>query len=69
MTIKIILKSGVIIPIKCNDFMLEKDSCDNPKSYEFEGIKENNPVWLNWDDVSAVIRVVSDEKTVTTDDI
>lgn len=61
MTIKIILKSGVIIPVKCEKFTINRNGFECVTGYEAEGITENKPIYVNWDDISAIVRVMSDE--------
>lgn len=61
MHIRIILKSGTEFTVKCESFTLEHDGLGDPTGYEIKGITENKPVYLNWDEVAAVIRVLSNE--------
>ena len=53
MTVRVILKSGVEFSIK---------------GYNIEGITENQPVYLDFEQVAAVVRVFSDEKEVAHDE-
>ena len=61
MTIKIILKSGSEFAIRCDKFTIEKNSVGQINGYEIEGIAENKPVYLNFEEVAAIVRVLSNE--------
>lgn len=61
MTIRIILKSGAEFVIKCKEFTLNKNGFGEVVSYNIEGITENKPIWIDWTQVAAVVRVCSDE--------
>ena len=61
MTIVFVLKSGKEIKVKCKSFKLNQNSF-GPTGYEIDGIKHNKPVWINWADISAIYRVMSDEQ-------
>lgn len=67
MTVRIILKSGVEFSIKCDKFTLIRNGLQQVTGYNIEGIVENKPVYLDFEQVSAVIRVFSDEKPETDD--
>ena len=54
MTMRVILKSGSEFAIKCDKFTIT--------GYNIEGITENKPVYLDFEQVAAVVRVYSDEK-------
>lgn len=60
MTIKIILKNGVSFDVKCSHFSLDK-TFGQLNGYTFDGITENKPVYLDLDQVAAIVRVMSDE--------
>jgi hypothetical protein len=62
MTIKIILKSGRIIRVKCEECIISKNGFDQVVGYELKGVKENKPLYVNWGDISAIVRVLSDEQ-------
>ena len=64
MTIRVILKSGVEFAIKCEKFTVNRDSFGNVVGYDISGITENKPVYLDFEQVAAVVRVFSDEKEV-----
>ena len=61
MAIKIILKSGSEFAIRCDEFTIEKDIAGQITGYKIEGIVENKPVYLNFEEVAAIVRVLSNE--------
>ena len=61
MTVRIILKSGVEFSVKCDKFTLTRNRFDQVTRYDITGITENKPVYLDWEQVAAVIRVYSGE--------
>lgn len=61
MTIKVILKSGLEFAVRCDKFTIEKNLVGQITRYEVEGIAENKPVYLNLEEVAAIVRVLSDE--------
>ena len=62
MTIRVILKSGSEFAIKCDKFTIQQNGFGQATGYNTEGITENKPVYLNFEQVAAVVRVYSDEK-------
>ena len=67
MTVRVILKSGVEISIKCDKFTLTRNGFQQVTGYNIEGITENKPVYLDFEQVAAVVRVFADEKLETDD--
>lgn len=67
MTVRVILKSGVEFSIKCDKFTLTRNSFQQVTGYNIEGITENKPVYLDFEQVAAVVRVFADEKLETDD--
>ena len=63
MSIRIILKSGVEFTVKCDKFTLNKNGFGQITGYDIEGITENKPVYLDFDEVAAIVRLYSDENT------
>lgn len=63
MSIRIILKSGVEFTVKCDKFTLNKNGFGQATGYDIAGITENKPVYLDFDEVAAIIRLYSDENT------
>lgn len=61
MTIRIIMKSGVEFSVKCNKFTITRNGFDKVTGYNIQGITENKPIYLDWEQVAAVVRVLSDE--------
>ncbi len=64
MTVRVILKSGVEFSFKCDKFILTRNGFQQVTGYNIEGITENKPVYLDFEQVAAVVRVFSDEKEV-----
>lgn len=60
MTIKVILKHGASFDVKCSDFSF-KEEYGSITRYSFEGVTENNPVYLDLNQIAAFVRVMSDE--------
>lgn len=70
MSIRIILKSGKDFVVKCTKFNLEKNGFGNVTGYEIEGIEENKPIYLDFSQVAAIARVMSDESDdITVNDL
>ena len=67
MTVRVILKSGVEFFIKCDKFTLTRNGFQQVTGYNIEGITENKPVYLDFEQVAAVVRVFADEKPETDD--
>ena len=63
MSIRIILKSGVEFAVKCDKFTLNQNGFGQTTGYNIAGITENKPVYLDFDEVAAIIRLYSDENT------
>ena len=63
MSIRIILKSGVEFTVKCDKFTLKRNGLWQTTGYDISGITENKPVYLDFDEVAAIIRLYSDENT------
>lgn len=61
MSIRIILKSGTEFTIKCTSFTLGKNGLGQYTGYDIKGITENKPIYLDWEQVAAVVRLYSDE--------
>lgn len=62
MTVRVILKSGVEFSIKCDKFTITRNGFQQVTGYNIEGITENKPVYLDFEQVAAVVRVFADEK-------
>ena len=61
MTVRVILKSGVEFTVRCAEFSLTRNGLEQVTGYEFKGITENKPVYLDFDQVAAIVRTMSDE--------
>ena len=59
MTIRIILKSGSEFAIKCDKFTITRNGFGEATGYNIEGITENKPVYLDFEQVAAVVRIYS----------
>lgn len=62
MTIRVILKSGAEFVIKCEKFTITKNGLGEVTGYDIKGITEGKPVYLDFEEVAAIVRVLSDEK-------
>lgn len=62
MTIRVILKSGSEFAIKCDKFTIKQNGFGQATGYNIEGITENKPVYLDFEQVAAIVRLYSDEK-------
>ena len=62
MSIRVILKSGAEFVIKCTKFSLNRNALGGVTGYEVNGISENMPVFIDFDQVAAIVRIFSDEK-------
>ena len=63
MSIRIILKSGVEFTVKCDKFTLNQNGLGQTIGYDIAGITENKPVYLDFGEVAAIVRLYSDENT------
>ncbi len=61
MEIRVILNSGCEFTIKCDKFTLEKNGFGEVTGYDIGGITENKPVYLNFTQIAAIIRTLSNE--------
>lgn len=62
MSIRVILKSGAEFTVKCDKFNLTTNALDQVTGYNISGITENKPVYLDFEQVAAVVRTLSDER-------
>ena len=61
MSIQIILKSGAEFTVKCDSFTLKRNGLEQVTGYDIKGIAENKPVYLDFEQVAAIVRKYSDE--------
>lgn len=61
MSIRVILKCGAEFTIKCDKFTLNENRLGEVTSYSASGITENKPIYLDFDQVAAIVRIYSDE--------
>ena len=57
MSIKVIMKSGVEFTIKCEKFTTKQDIFGKLIGWEIEGISENKPVYIDFEEIAAIIRL------------
>ena len=62
MTFQVFLRNGRDFTVKADDFSCIRNTITGELcSYEFRGVTENKPYFLNPCDIIAVVRKVSDE--------
>lgn len=61
MSIRVILKSGTEFTVRCDKFTITRNGFQQVTGYDVEGITENKPIYLDFEQVAAVVRVFSDE--------
>jgi hypothetical protein len=57
MVAKIILKSGAHIDVECDHFTVNYDFSLRPVSITTEGYTQNDPVYINPDEIAAIVMV------------
>lgn len=62
MKIIIVLKNGFALTVTCDEFSLNKNGLGQYTGYEIKGIKDNKPLYINWEDVSLVYRADMDRE-------
>jgi hypothetical protein len=64
MTITILFKSGKEVSVKCDSVDIERDRMTGRiTNLHFKGIKENKIMDLDFEEIAAIYRKVSDEVT------
>ncbi len=61
MTTVIIFKNGKELKIKCDEFTTKTNGYGNFTGYEIKGIKENKPLYISFDQIVCIYRVIADE--------
>ena len=61
MSIRVIMKSGVEFTIKCEKFTIKRDIFGKVIGWDIEGISENKPVYTDFEEIAAIIRLQYDE--------
>lgn len=61
MSMRVILKNGAEFTVKCDEFTIKQNGLAGVTGYNIKGITENKPVYLDFEQVAAVVRVLSDE--------
>lgn len=62
MKITIVFKNGFQLNIECEEFKLNR-YFGTPSAYRIEGIKDNKPIYINWEDVCCVYRDMRGDQT------
>ena len=57
MSIRVIMKTGVEVTIKCEKFTTKQDIFGKVVGWEIEGISENKPVYIDFEEIAAIIRL------------
>lgn len=57
MSIRVIMKSGVEFTIKCEKITTKQDMFGKLIGWEIEGISENKPVYIDFEEIAAVVRL------------
>ena len=57
MSIRVIMKSGIEFTIKCEKFTTKQDIFGKIIGWEIEGISENKPVYIDFEEITAIIRL------------
>lgn len=57
MSIRVIMKTGVEFTIKCEKFTTKQDVFGKIIGWEIEGISENKPVYIDFEEIAAIIRL------------
>ena len=57
MSIRVIMKSGIEFTIKCEKFTTKQDIFGKVIGWEIEGISENKPVYIDFEEIVAIIRL------------
>lgn len=61
MTITILFRNGKELSVKCNSVEFERNTTGRITNLDFKGIKENKIMDLDFDEIIAIYRKVSDE--------
>ena len=61
MTIRIVLKSGVVFDVKCTEFTLDRNGLGDVVGYDIKGITENKPIYVDLEQVAAIVRTLSEK--------
>ena len=61
-TMRVILKSGAEFTVVCDQFTVKRDCFENIAGYEINGMTENKVVYLDVQQIEAVIQLSSDEE-------
>lgn len=64
MSIKFILKNGCSFTTKCENFSVNKNGLGQVVGCNITGIKENKPIYVELDEIVAIVRKISDEEEI-----
>lgn len=67
MSMRVILKNGAEFTVKCDEFTIKQNVFEVVTGYNIKGITENKPVYLDFEQVAAVVRIISDEAAEAAD--
>lgn len=56
MKIVFVLKNGFLLTVTCEEVSLTKNMLGEYSDYEIKGIKDNKPIYINWEDVDLIYR-------------
>ena len=56
MKIIFVLRNGFTFAVTCDEFSLTKNGLGQYTGYEIKGIKDNKPLYINWEEVVRVYR-------------
>lgn len=61
MTICTVFKNGYVQKMKCESFSIERSVTGEVTGYEAKGITENKIIFLDFNEILCIYRVMSDE--------
>lgn len=62
MMIRVILKSGSEFTTKCDKFAIDQNGFGQMTGYVIGGVTENKPIYLDCEQIAAIVRTYSEEK-------
>ena len=62
MKIIFVLRNGFTFSVTCEEFSLNQNGLGQYTGYEIKGIKDNKPLYINWEDVVLVYRADMDKE-------
>ena len=61
MKIVFCFKNGTQLVITCDEFSLTQNGLGEYVGYEIKGITDNKPLYVNWNDITCIYRVMEGE--------